>query len=222
MLKHRLRFLPRLGTKSLSPNEGLIFHSLLKLSPADSNPLFISPLYETKHHPLMTFKEIQDLIKLINKTDLAEFKMKDGEFELSIRTDKFSKTKAAPVSAVPSFIPMPSAPAAMPMATAPATPAPSAAAKPAEAASDAADTSNYLEVKSPIVGTFYRSSSPEKPAFIEVGDNISEGSVVCIVEAMKLFNEIESEVSGKVVKVMIEDAQPVEYDQVLFLVDPKG
>lgn len=171
----------------------------------------------------MTFKEIQDLIKLINKTDLAEFKMKDGEFELSIRTDKYAKAKTIASSAVPSFIPMPSVPAAAPAAAAPATPAPAAApaAKPAEAASDA-DTSNYLEVKSPIVGTFYRSSSPEKPAYASVGDTISEGSVVCIVEAMKLFNEIESEVSGKIVKVMVEDAQPVEYDQVLFLVDPKG
>lgn len=169
----------------------------------------------------MTFKEIQDLIKLINKTDLAEFKMKDGEFELSIRTDKYSKTKNAPANPVPSYIPMPSA---TPAAAAPATSAPPSmpAAKPAEAASDDADHSNYLEVKSPIVGTFYRSTSPEKPPLVEVGSKISEGSVVCIVEAMKLFNEIESEVSGKIVKVMIDDAQPVEYDQVLFLVDPKG
>ena len=84
------------------------------------------------------------------------------------------------------------------------------------------DTSNLLEVKSPIVGTFYRSPSPDKPVFVQVGDNIKEGGVVCIIEAMKLFNEIESEVSGKIVKVMVEDATPVEYDQVLFLVDPQG
>lgn len=175
----------------------------------------------------MTFKEIQDLIKLINKTELAEFKLKDGEFELSIRTDKYAKVKTSAPAAVPSFIPMPATPpvaAAAPTPAVPATPAPASApaAKPAEAAGSEADTSNYLEVKSPIVGTFYRSSSPEKPPFVSVGDKIAEGSVVCIVEAMKLFNEIESEVSGKVVKVMVDDAQPVEYDQVLFLVDPKG
>ena len=84
------------------------------------------------------------------------------------------------------------------------------------------NTANYLEVKSPMVGTFYRSASPEKPAYVKVGDTIEPGSVVCIVEAMKLFNEIEAEVSGKIVKVLVEDASPVEYDQVLFLVDPNG
>ena len=84
------------------------------------------------------------------------------------------------------------------------------------------DVSQYLEIKSPIVGTFYRSSSPEKPPYVKVGDTIEVGQVVCIVEAMKLFNEIESEISGKVVKTMVEDAQPVEYDQVLFLIDPEG
>lgn len=172
----------------------------------------------------MTFKEIQDLIKLVNKTDLAEFKMKDGEFELSIRTDKYAKAaKSATPAAMPSFIPMPTAapaPAAAPAATpALAAPAPTSASTDATSSDDNA---NYLEIKSPIVGTFYRSSSPEKPAYVNVGDTVSEGSVVCIVEAMKLFNEIESEISGKIVKVMIDDAQPVEYDQVLFLVDPKG
>lgn len=88
--------------------------------------------------------------------------------------------------------------------------------------SSSGENENYIYVKSPIVGTFYRSSSPDKPAYIKIGDSIGVGDVVCIVEAMKLFNEIESEVSGKVVKIMIEDATPVEYDQVLFLVDPNG
>jgi acetyl-CoA carboxylase biotin carboxyl carrier protein len=109
---------------------------------------------------------------------------------------------------------------------APAPPAPKPQAEPAQSeapASEAkAEDSNYLEVRSPIVGTFYRSSSPEKPPYVKVGDAIEVGQVVCIVEAMKLFNEIESEIAGKIVKVMVEDAQPVEYDQVLFLVDPKG
>ena len=175
----------------------------------------------------MNFKEIQDLIKLINKTNLSEFKLKDGEFELTIRTDEYHKSKIAPptqqVISVPTA--MPSAFSAPPptaeLAVAPAanTPAPAASA-PAEPAKD--DSSNYVEVKSPIVGTFYRSPSPEKPPYKKVGDMINVGDVVCIVEAMKLFNEIESEISGKIVKVLIEDSSPVEYDQPLFLVDPNG
>ena len=92
----------------------------------------------------------------------------------------------------------------------------------APAAAEPADNSNLVEIKSPMIGTFYRSSSPDKPAFVSVGDSVSGDSVVCIIEAMKLFNEIEAEVTGKIVKVLVEDAQPVQYDQPLFLVDPKG
>ncbi len=169
----------------------------------------------------MNFKEIQDLIKLINKTNLSEFKLKDGEFEMTIRTDEYHKMKAVP--ATQQVI---SVPAAMPPAYAPsAPPAPVAettAPAPVSAPVEKVEADNYIEVKSPIVGTFYRSSSPEKPAYVKVGDIIEVGSVVCIVEAMKLFNEIESEISGKVVKVLLEDSSPVEYDQPLFLVDPNG
>lgn len=162
----------------------------------------------------MNYKEITDLIKLVNKSDLAEIRLKDKEFELQIRTKHF-QSKASAGSA-PSVVHMP--------AVAPA-PLPPVAAEPAAAATEVKpvekkSTANLLEVKSPIVGTFYRSSSPDKGPFVKVGDEITKGSVVCIVEAMKLFNEIESEVAGKIVKVLIEDAQPVEYDQVLFLVDP--
>lgn len=168
----------------------------------------------------MNFKEIQELIRLVNKTDLTELKVKDGEFEIAIRTKKFHKQDGTQYFAqAPQVVSMPS-----PQAVAPAAPAPAVAQSAASAAHDAATTSssakNLLEVKSPIVGTFYRSSSPDKPPFIKVGDTISAGDVVCIVEAMKLFNDIESEVSGTVVKVCIEDASPVEYDQVLFLVEP--
>jgi len=174
----------------------------------------------------MTYKEIQELIKLINKSNLTEFKMKDGDFELKIRTKKYGRNKSATtVLTTPQQQIMPMQ-AAMPQAFAPAPAAPAAdAPAPAPAADEAAsgeDATNYIEVKSPIVGTFYRSASPEKPPYVKVGDTIDKGSVVCIVEAMKLFNEIESEVSGKIVKVVVEDAQPVEYDQVLFLVDPNG
>lgn len=178
----------------------------------------------------MTFKEIQDLVKLINKSNLTEFKMKDGEFELSIRTNKYKKNQykeaIAPAASAqaPSIIQVPSVQPAFPQTPPPAAPAPVAEAPANTGGSkeSTADTSNYIEVKAPIVGTFYRSASPEKPPYVKVGDTIEAGQVVCIIEAMKLFNEIETEVSGKVVKVMIEDAQPVEYDQVLFLVDPNG
>ena len=168
----------------------------------------------------MTFKEIQDLIKLVNKSGLTEFKMKDGDFTVSIRTKSFAEktvVHSSPGAVMPNQIIQPAIPAA-------AVAAPVEAATPAAAKAEtkAEDTTNYLEIKSPIVGTFYRSSGPDKDPFLKVGDTVSAGDTVCIVEAMKLFNEIESEVSGKVVKVMVDDANPVEYDQVLFLVDPKG
>ena len=165
----------------------------------------------------MDNKEIHELIKLINKTNLAEFKIKDGEFELTIRTDAYSRGRTETVipipAAAPVHVPAPAAPA-------PVAPAP-AAAPPAEEKKDV-KAANLLEVKSPMVGTFYRSPSPEKGPFVQVGDHVNQGDVVCIIEAMKLFNEIESEVSGKIVKMLVDDATPVEYDQVLFLVDPAG
>ena len=161
----------------------------------------------------MTFKEIQELIKLVGKSNLSEFKFKKKDVEISMRTDKYqSSGKATMVQqAVPMMAPTPAA-----------SPAPSAAAAPKTEEKGSEDLSGLLEIKSPIVGTFYRSSSPDKDAFVKVGDSVDVGTVVCIVEAMKLFNEIESEVSGKIVKSLIEDSSPVEYDQVLFLVDPNG
>ena len=176
----------------------------------------------------MNFKEVQELIKLINKSNLTEFKLKDGEFELSIRTKKYGKAKQATV-AQPQIVPVQtSMPAPMPVqsvnvpaATPPSQPAASKETKESAPTAEASST-NYLEVKSPMVGTFYRSSSPEKEAYVKVGDVIEKDQVVCIVEAMKLFNEIESEISWKIVIVMVDDASPLDYDQVLFLVDTKG
>ncbi len=173
----------------------------------------------------MDFKEIQELIKLINKSNLTEFKMEKEDFKISIRTKKFGKMMSQPIiQAQPQMFPLQTTPIQQPIAT------PQNSSGPESAASDnqnnqessSVESENYIAVKSPIVGTFYRSSSPDKPPYIKVGDSIGVGDVVCIVEAMKLFNEIESEVSGKVVKVIVEDASPVEYDQVLFLIDPKG
>ncbi len=171
----------------------------------------------------MTLKEIQELIKLVAKTELTEFKYKNGDVKLHIRGQSYvSGGNQGQMSQGPSIINVPAAapayPAAPPPAAAAASPAPAPAAAPA--AAPAEDTTKYVEVKSPMIGTFYRSSSPDKDAYVKVGDTVAKGDTVCIVEAMKLFNEIESEVSGKIVKVLVEDAQPIEYDQPLFLVDP--
>ena len=164
----------------------------------------------------MTFEEIKSLIQLINKSDLAEFRFEEGDQKIVIRTSKFNngKQQIYHTSAAPAAM---SAPVAAPPVAAPQTEAPKVATKPADT-----EGGNYLEIKSPIVGTFYRSAGPDKPTYAKVGDVVKKGSVVCIIEAMKLFNEIESEIAGKIVKVCVEDASPVEYDQVLFLVDPKG
>ncbi len=174
----------------------------------------------------MDFKEIQDLIKLINKSNLTEFKMKKGDFQLSIRTKKYGKwaqqsapqQQILPISAPVQTV-VPQAPAA-PVANSGATPGASADAQSTESAKDKEPDKAYLEIRSPMVGTFYRSPKEDQPAYVEPGDTINIGDTVCIVEAMKLFNEIESEVSGKIVKVIAENASPVEYDQVLFLVEP--
>jgi acetyl-CoA carboxylase biotin carboxyl carrier protein len=177
----------------------------------------------------MTYKEITELIKTISKSNLSEFKYRNTEFEVTIRTENYSKggnsnqsSPMMPVATVPPVQHIISAPPAAPAA--PATPVAAPKAEtPAAPAADAKDNdANLIAIKSPIVGTFYRSASPEKPPYVKVGDSISVGDVVCIVEAMKLFNEIESEVSGKIVKVTIDDASPVEYDQVLYMVDPNA
>ncbi|WP_236979355.1 acetyl-CoA carboxylase biotin carboxyl carrier protein [Membranihabitans maritimus] len=169
----------------------------------------------------MNYKEITELLKLISDSHLSEFKMKDGDFELSVKTDKYQK-KSKDKNQI---IQIPGTQALQPGAAEVAQPvSPSGGqveANPKEKEDvQEKEEDKYLEIKSPMVGTFYRSSAPDKPPFVKVGDQIEKGSVVCIVEAMKLFNEIESEISGKVVKVVVEDAAPVEYDQVLFLVDP--
>jgi acetyl-CoA carboxylase biotin carboxyl carrier protein len=164
----------------------------------------------------MTTKEIKEIIELIKESNLAELKIKKKDFEISLKTDKYQKVQGIQTTSIAVPAPM----TAAPMPAAPAAAVPVTSTDPATA--EEGSTAGLLEVKSPIVGTFYRSSSPDKDAFVKVGDSIDVGSVVCIVEAMKLFNEIESEVAGKIVKVMIEDSSPVEYDQVLFLVDPKG
>jgi acetyl-CoA carboxylase biotin carboxyl carrier protein len=155
----------------------------------------------------MDFKQIQELIKMINKSNIGEVTIEEKGFKVTI---KQKEEAVQQIISAPSY-------AHAPQALAPAA-LPAASAAPAKGAETAAD--NYLTIKSPMIGTFYRSSGPGKPSFVEIGDDVSLGKVVCIIEAMKLFNEIESEVKGRIVKVLVEDASPVEYDQPLFLVEP--
>jgi len=175
----------------------------------------------------MDVKEIQDLLRLVNKLELAEFRYKQGDLELSVKSKFFAAAKAAAQEIPVAYAPIPPVQAPMVPMQQPAAPAPQpapapAAAAPAPVPAEGGTSGNLIEIRSPIVGTFYRASSPEKPPFAKPGDVITPGTVVCIIEAMKLFNEIESEVAGKVVKVLVEDASPVEYDQLLFLIDPNG
>ncbi len=168
----------------------------------------------------MDFKEITDLIKLVSKSNLIQFKLKKDDFEITILTDKHGKSRQeeSATTTVPAPVSAPVVPAAPVVAAPPAeVPVPKSAQE--DSAATEAPSDDYKEIRSPMVGTFYRSPSPDKPPYIKVGDSIEAGDVVCIVEAMKLFNEIESEISGKIVKVLAEDASPVEYDQVLFLVE---
>jgi acetyl-CoA carboxylase biotin carboxyl carrier protein len=159
----------------------------------------------------MDIKEIQSLIKFVAKSGANEVKLEMEDVKITIKTGA-SKTETTIVQANPM--------AAMPQMPAAPVAAPAAAETPATNAPAADENANYLTIKSPIIGTFYRKPSPDKPVFAEVGDTISAGDTVCVIEAMKLFNEIESEVSGKIVKVLVDDASPVEFDQPLFLVDP--
>ena len=161
----------------------------------------------------MDFKQIQELIKMINKSNIGEVSIEEKGFKLTI------KQKEEPVQQLITTSVQAPAIASLPVQQTVAPQAlPSAAAEKPKAAEPAAD--NTITIKSPMIGTFYRSSSPDKPSFVSVGDEIEPGKIVCIIEAMKLFNEIESEIKGKVVKVLVEDASPVEYDQPLFLVEP--
>ena len=168
----------------------------------------------------MDISEIQDLIKFIAKAGVTEVEIEKKDFKITIKSEMPKKKGAAAEGTIQVPVPvaaMPQAPlAAVPPA---ATPAPGTAEAP-EAPKANADEDSYITVKSPMIGTFYRRSAPDKPTFVEVGATVGNGDVLCVIEAMKLFNEIESEVSGKIVKILVDDNSPVEYDQPLFLVDP--
>jgi acetyl-CoA carboxylase biotin carboxyl carrier protein len=163
----------------------------------------------------MDFKQIQELIKLVNDSNIGEVTIEQKEFRLTIKQKEEQVTQmvASHVQA-----PVYAQPIAQPQQQAPPSSTP--AQTPEKPKQESTTPSNTITIKSPMIGTFYRRPSPDKPIFVEVGDEVSPGKVVCIIEAMKLFNEIESEVKGKIVKILVEDASPVEYDQPLFLVEP--
>lgn len=160
----------------------------------------------------METREIQKLIDFISKSDLDEVNIETAELKLKIKRNTEPRIINSPAQT----------PSQLVQAAPAATTAPQAATetKALQTVSETTDTSNLVTITSPMIGTFYRSAGPDKPSFVEIGDEISAGKVVCIIEAMKLFNEIESEVSGKIVKILVEDATPVEFDQPLFLVEP--
>jgi len=166
----------------------------------------------------MDFKQIQELIKMINKSNIGELSIEQKDFKVTIKQkeENITQVVSAPAQLQPVAFAAP--PAAIASSPAPAS-SPAAPSAEKSKASETAST-NHITIKSPMIGTFYRKSAPDKPNFVEPGDDIVPGKVVCIIEAMKLFNEIESEISGKVVKVLVDDASPVEYDQPLFLVEP--
>lgn len=165
----------------------------------------------------MEYKQIQELIKVINKSNISELSIEEGDFKITIKQEHTSNqsyvTVAAPAAPAPVYMPAPAIAAVTDTAAAPAAAAPAAPA--------AAANTNLITIKSPMIGTFYRSPAPDKPLFVNVGDEVKPGMVLCIIEAMKLFNEIECEVKGRIVKVLADDASPVEYDQPLFLVEPE-
>jgi len=171
----------------------------------------------------MNIDDIQDLIKFVAKAGVNEVEIEKKDFKIVIKSDYLAKKKTnfkEETTIVQQQIPVAAAPAAAPIAAAPVAAAPVAAAAPAKEEAKEEEDSNLITVKAQMIGTFYRAAGPDKDPFIQVGSVIKPGDKLCIIEAMKLFNEIESEVSGKVVKILVDDISPIEFDQPLFLVDP--
>lgn len=173
----------------------------------------------------MKINEIQELIKFVAKAGVSEVELETKDFKITIKTHDKSKAKSEPViiPTVPSPASIQPQPVAMPpVVVSPAIPSspPSASSPSKTEKTTTTEETNLITIKSPMIGTFYRRPAPDKPPYVEVGSVVKKGDVLCTIEAMKLFNEIESEVSGKIVKILVEDASPVEYDQPLFLVEP--
>jgi len=197
----------KVATKSVPTKKTSSAPSKKPVAPKKS--VAVSTISKNAPNAIFNIEEINNLINAVNHSNVNELKLEKGDFKITIRQGgSVVVSQAAPQvvhAATVTAAPAPTAPVAAP---APTTPT-------AEVVAD-----NLITIKSPMIGTFYRSSGPGKPVFVNVGDDIKEGQVLCIVEAMKLFNEIESEISGKIVKVLVDDASPIEYDQPLFLVQP--
>ncbi len=174
---------------------------------APKKSVAVATISKNSPNAIFNIEEINNLINAVNHSNVNELKLEKGDFKITIRQGGTVVMSQAPQAIHQAVVPVHNAPApvAVPLAPTPV----------AEVTAD-----NLITIKSPMIGTFYRSAGPGKPLFINVGDDIKEGQVLCIVEAMKLFNEIESEISGKIVKVLVDDASPIEYDQPLFLVQP--
>lgn len=160
----------------------------------------------------MNFKQIQQLIKFVSKTDVAEVNIENNNFKINIKGSK-SKVNEAAAPIVQQSVPIP-------IQTPQPVVAPTPISQPDKIEDSVSSNDSYKTIKSPIIGTFYRKPSPDKDVFVNVGDTVNEGDTLCVIEAMKLFNEIESDFSGKIVKILVEDASPVEFDQPLFLIEP--
>ena len=160
----------------------------------------------------MNFKQIQQLIKFVSKTDVAEVNIENNNFKINIKGSK-SKVNEASAPIVQQSVPIP-------IQTPQPVVVPTPISQPDKIEDSVSSKDSYKTIKSPIIGTFYRKPSPDKDVFVNVGDTVNEGDTLCVIEAMKLFNEIESDFSGKIVKILVEDASPVEFDQPLFLIEP--
>ena len=170
----------------------------------------------------MKSSEIQELIKFVAKSGVSEVEIENKDFKITIKTPPYKRGNQPTVEVIRQEV-VPAQPQAAPVApVAPVQPQAAPAAAPAtpSAKKEEEDDANYVAIKSPMIGTFYRKPSPDKPNYVSVGDEVKNETVVCVIEAMKLFNEIEAEISGKIVKILVDDGSPVEYDQPLFIVDP--
>tara|TARA_R110001592_G_scaffold194698_2_gene442286 strand:- start:2622 stop:3131 length:510 start_codon:yes stop_codon:yes gene_type:complete len=164
--------------------------------------------------------EIQELIKFVSKSGVSEVEIEDKDFKITIKTPPYKRGKVEEVQVIQTQVPVAMPQQQMQQVQQPVAQAAPVAASPAKPEEPANDDSKYIIIKSPMIGTFYRKPTPDKPNFVNIGDEVANDTCVCIIEAMKLFNEIEAEVNGKIVKALVDDGSPVEYDQPLFLVDP--
>ncbi len=175
----------------------------------------------------LDFAQIKELLEILRNSNIGEFKLEQRDFSLNVRTDRYISHKTSSPANTVIATTIPTSSSVAPIATSPVvqtTPPPVSTAPIKEESTTptppATSSAKYIEIRSPMVGTFYRSAAPDKPPFVKVGDTVEQGATLCVIEAMKLFNNVTAEQSGRIVKVLLENAQPVEYDQPLFLIEP--